>query len=302
MARRVRSSPRATFRVRLACPSLVLELKRVADGEVLRTDEVSWEQGIGSWTWRLVEPGSYRLLLRSARDERAVELDEFLVVAGRANVLDPIALSSVLQVIELRVEDAMGAAVAEGMVLVRSPGAKTPTASFAIRAGSAAILTTAVPIDALVAVPGQRPKEILGLLEDAVVRLDPRLELRLQLVGALANHPQVDKLHGSLEARDPEPALRMQVDLPEYQGRLGSLIERGHGLLEFDHNASATVTVPSPGRYEITLSFYGGISSGGESSTRPVRQIIEVADVAGEQRFEIRDPANLAELQRAVIR
>ena len=206
------------------------------------------------------DPGVYRIIVTD-RDQRVFyKTSDFVLEAGKTIDLEDVVIPDTgLRTITLTVVDERGQAIKDARVAYGESRRST------LSGGDITLTTDEPSIDVKVSAAGYRSRTIKGLDADRRVTLKRGLRVRLVVLNREA--------------------------LPKSPYTLNPSFDRSSHLsrhVRFDDKGEATLMVGEPGDHQLHFTLWrtSGTKSSGRGLRMPVS--VEVADVAGEQRIEIR--------------
>ncbi|MEC8251679.1 MAG: carboxypeptidase-like regulatory domain-containing protein [Planctomycetota bacterium] len=235
----------------------------------------------GRYCWPAIPPGRYDFAVRAlgsptplasvagveVRASQVVTLKEQVVGAG-------------VDAVRVSVLDEEGAAVEGAFVVVApSTNATAPRTALPTEAGSVRLLVPETPCELLVVAPGFRRQTVYGVRDDATIRLERGLMVRMHVglpAGALVQQEQL-----RLQVRSSNPAAPVgdaQPDSTIYTGRRGRPYSSSDDAnlwakpAPVDANGDALFYVPDAGAYLVEWEVIGeSWRALGPSSRRIIR-------------------------------
>ncbi len=251
--------------------------------------EMAWYQPTrvaedGTFRVENLRPGTYTLNIQptSGRFPFGVFRD-VLVRAGESTRdprFDPLDLRGRLHMVRLEIVDSQGQPVREGQVQFRTTSEEKPTqTSIWFQDGRSTLFPSSLPIDVTIQSEGYVDAALLAIDSDQRIVLERGAELRLILRGV----------------SPPEPPFYLGVMLnPVREGTQEFWRHRGHDSGHFDARGEVLVHSPAigPVSVDFLITYRTGNSSSGTVFRAEPRQVLEVADQAGVQTFEIQVDAD----------
>ncbi len=191
-------------------------------------------------------PGRYRLEAQVVGDTKpALCIEGVDIVDGETTNLGPLALTSPIRQLVLRIEDLDGARLRHSVVVVHPSRGEKAAVRFAPE-GEVVVPTTEPTVDVVVAAAGRRAAQ-LRIVNDTTIRLAPSTQRTFSLAGGMPALPADVELALEVHAQDTAARLREQHG-KEDLACAGLLTQRRATL---DANGRGAIEIAQPGSYRV---------------------------------------------------